>query len=177
VSGFFERLVRPCPDCKGSGCKEFGSRTCVAGRNDGPCCPDCVGGWVDLDATEPCTYCGPNDYYDTYGPKPPVGKRATYDWDTRRRIEVDCTRCGGSGRMPSNPLAAWPIPGDTVLHDSWLLTLERVGKDDWAECEDSDLTDEGFFYQGPLSELARVVTPDDEARRAALHPSFAYADR
>jgi hypothetical protein len=123
VSGFFERLVRPCPDCKGSGCKEFGSRTCVAGRNDGPCCPDCVGGWGDLDATE-------------------------------------------------HPLAAWPIPGDTVLHGSWLLTLRTVDEDDWAECDDSAPL--GMLYSDQLTGLARVVTPADEARRAALHPSFAY---
>ena len=135
MSGFYQRLVRPCPNCDGRVCMDCVTRTVHDNCGDSPC-PDCVAGWVDLDATD-------------------------------------------------HPLAAWAIPGDTVLvlgDHEYTGQIRKVWQVGDGRCttvvENTDTyTGEGNLdhpLRVSLSDLARVVTPADEARRAKFSPQFAY---
>ena len=96
--------VRRCPTCDGDQVKG----TPVALDNGDPhtihdkC--DCDGGWVTVDITEPCHWCGGS------------GKLSHLDPETGRRGPTPCPSCKAKG--PFTHSWAYPQPGDIVLTDA-----------------------------------------------------------
>lgn len=122
-------------------------------------------GWRDLPTEEDC-------------PGPEIWKPMKYNKGVRRRVhDPDCPECGGTGSCPS--LAALALPGDRVLWDVWPLppveaVFYHAGGVDFRKAYVRIDNPDAWTEEAQFQQLARIVTPETEAARAAVHPALDY---
>lgn len=146
---YYPRLVIACETCSGTGELSDTAASVLGLPYEGQVayspCPDCSGGWRELDATESCT-CDRNG-------------KTLMTLSTNSGWLRFCGCCGGSGSRPAR--AALALPDDTVWTTLFtdggdLLVVQQIDIWNLVLCR-RGLGGEAHWMD--LRHLARVVVP------------------